>query len=231
MLPGVYNVALVSDNKVVATKPLTIVMDPEVALTGLARTAYNTLLLDLHDAQQKGTDVAAQLTTLTGEMNKVAAQVDSGSASAASKTQFAAVRKDLDAVRPKFGLTLGAPGAGGGRGGGGGGGRGGGGGGRGGAPGAAAGAPTAPPADPQAAFAAQAQASQQANALGRLGTAKNAIQSIWEAPSPALVKQATDAKTALAAAIVEANGVLARARTLSSQLAKDKITLLAPPPN
>ena len=236
VLPGAYTVALVADGKVVQSKPLTIVMDPEVALTGPARVAYNMLLLDLHDAQQRGTETAASLTTLNTEVSRVAAQVDSGPVSAATKTQFAALRKDLDAVRSKFGLNLGAGGAagagGGGRGGAGGRGAGAGGG-RGGAPGAVAGAAVVPAAgagaDPAAAFAAQAAANQQANALGRLGTAKNAIQSWWETPSAALLKQATDAKTALALAITEANGVLSRARVLSGQLAKEKVNILVPP--
>jgi hypothetical protein len=215
VLPGTYTVALVSDGKVVQSKPLTIVMDPEVALSGTARTAYNTLLLDLHDALQRGTDVAARLATLDAEMLKVSSRVDSGSVSAASKTQYAAVRKDLDAVRVKFGQNPGGAGAGGGRGGGAGGGRGGGAGG-------------ATP-DAQAAFAQQAAAAQQANALGRLTTAKTAIQNLWETPSAALVKQATDAKAALAVAVTEANALMARARALSNQLGRDNVTILVPP--
>ncbi|MBC8089716.1 MAG: hypothetical protein H7Z40_20830, partial [Phycisphaerae bacterium] len=91
------------------------------------------------------------------------------------------------------------------------------------------GAAGAPGGDAAANFAAQAAANQAANALGRLGTAKNSIQNVWETPSAALVKQATDAKAALALAITEANGVLSRARALSGQLARDKVTILVPP--
>ena len=139
-------------------------------------------------------------------------------------------------MRAKFGLTT-APVGGGGRGGAVGaaaGGRGGaaGGGRVGGAAGAAAAAAVPPTsaADPVAAFAAQALANTQANALGRVATAKNAIQNWWETPSAATVKQATDAKTALTLAMTEASGVLARARVLAPQLERANVRMTVPPP-
>lgn len=212
VLPGAYSVALVIDGKALPSKTLNIVMDPEVPLTGPARIAYNTLVLDLHVAQSRGTETAAKLTALNNEFVRVAGQVDSSTATAAMKTQFTTLRSQLDSVRAKFGLTL----AGGGRGGAGG--RGGG-----------AGAPAGDPATPAAAFAAQAQANAQANALGRVGTAKNAIQNLWETPSAAMVKQANDAKLALTAAVTEANAVLARARTLAAQFERQNVKVAVPP--
>jgi hypothetical protein len=200
-MPGKYSVALLSDDKVIDTKPLTIVMDPEVPLVGADRVKYNALIMDLHDAQRRGTEVAGKLTALNTEVTRVAAQLDSSSAPADVKASFAAFRKEFDAVRVKFGVGGGAGGAGAG---GPGGGRGGGGGGGGGA-------------------------ATQANALGRVGTVKNAIQGVWELPSDALVKQATDAKAALTPAMTEANAVLIKAKTVSDALAKANIKMTLPP--
>ena len=213
VMPGAYSVALLNDGKVVSTKTLNIVMDPEVPFTGVQRVAYNTLLGELHDLQQRGSDVAGRLNALNTELSKVAAQVDSSAAAAATKTQFANLRTQLDSVRSKFGLTPAV----------GGGGRAGGAGGagRGGAPGADAGA--------AATFAAQAAANVQNNALGRVSTVKNAIQGVWETPSAAMSKQAADARLALNAAITQANATLLRARALATTLARQNITIAVPP--
>ena len=108
VLPGTYTVALVVDGKTVASKPLTIVMDPEVQLTAAQRVAYNALATELHTAQQAGAAAAAPMTALLAEVRKAAAKMDSTPTLADSvKTQFAAFRKDFDAVRAKLGA--GAP--------------------------------------------------------------------------------------------------------------------------
>ncbi len=108
VVPGTYSVALVADGKVLETKPLTLVMDPEVQLTGSARMVYNAVAMEMHGAQQQGAAAAAPLTALMAEMRRVAAKVDSTPALPDSvKTQFVAFRKDFDAVRAKFGV--GAP--------------------------------------------------------------------------------------------------------------------------
>jgi hypothetical protein len=51
---------------------------------------------------------------------------------------------------------------------------------------------------------------------------------IWEAPSPAVTRQAAAARMALSAAITEATGVLARARTLGATLQRYNVTLNVP---
>jgi hypothetical protein len=68
-----------------------------------------------------------------------------------------------------------------------------------------------------------------ANALNRVSTVKGAIMGIWEVPSEAVVAQANQARPALSAAIDEANGVLARARSVSQQLGPYGLTLTVPP--
>ena len=108
MLPGTYTVALVVDGKTVESKSLTIVMDPLVTFTGAQRVAYNALATDLHTTQQAGAAAAAPMTALLAEVRKAAAKMDSTPTLADSvKTQFAAFRKDFDAVRAKLGA--GAP--------------------------------------------------------------------------------------------------------------------------
>ena len=201
VMPGKYTVALVVDSRVVETKPLTIVMDPQVQLNGDARKRYNALLMELHMMQRQGADMATQLTTVNGELAKVAPKVDSSTAPAAVKAQFAVLRKDFDTLRQKFGVGAPALGtfgfAGGGGGGGGGGGRGG-----------AAAAP--------------------GNVLGQLSAVKGSIMSVWESPSDALVKQANVAKAAVPSAIDEANAFLSKARAISQSLSSHGVTMLVP---
>ena len=107
-MPGTYTVALVVDGKTVESKSLTIVMDPLVPFTGAQRVAYNALATELHATQQAGAAAAAPMTALLAEVRKAAAKMDSTPTLADSvKTQFAAFRKDFDAVRAKLGA--GAP--------------------------------------------------------------------------------------------------------------------------
>ena len=121
MLPGTYTVALVVDNKTVESKQLTIVMDPQVQFTQAQRVAYNAQATELHSAQQAGAAAAAPMTALLADVRKVVAKMDSTPTIADSvKTQFAAFRKDFDAVRAKLGVGAPAGGPAGGGGGGGG---------------------------------------------------------------------------------------------------------------
>jgi len=84
------------------------VMDPQVQFTAAQRVAYNALATELHTAQQAGAEAAAPMTALLAEVRKAAAKMDSTPTLADSvKTQFAAFRKDFDAVRAKLGA--GAP--------------------------------------------------------------------------------------------------------------------------
>ncbi|MCE2901577.1 MAG: VPS10 domain-containing protein [Gemmatimonas sp.] len=192
VVPGTYTVALVVDEKEVARKPLTLVADPQVALTAEQRVAYNGLAMELHAAQQAGAAAAAPLAALNAQMRAVAAKVDSSTTLPADvKTEFAQFRKDFDALRAKFGVgvpAFGGPGGGGGGFGGGG-------------------------------------AGNDANVLARVGQAKNNVLAVWELPSEALRKQADAAKTALAAAVAEANAFMPKARAVSGKLAASGIVM------
>ena len=53
---------------------------------------------------------------------------------------------------------------------------------------------------------------------------------VWETPSPALMKQVSDVKTALPAAMTEATAFLAKARTMSRTISRYNVTMLVPAP-
>ncbi len=211
--PGDYTVQLVADGKVVSTKSMRIVMDPEVRLTGQARVAYDALLGELHERQQRGTDVAAKLTTLATQIATIQARIDSAPAMPAdARTAFQNLRTRFDSVRVKFGVAAGR------------------------APRRAAAADSSESDDESAPRAGGggggggfgAAAAGNANALARLASVKSAIGSIWEAPSAASTREAADASQALDAAVTEAESVLASARTLGATLTPFKRTLGVP---
>jgi hypothetical protein len=67
------------------------------------------------------------------------------------------------------------------------------------------------------------------NVLARLSALKVGIGGIWEAPTPATVRQSADAKLALQRAVTEANAFLAKAAAMSESLKSQDITLSIPP--
>jgi hypothetical protein len=171
-------------------------MDPEVKLSAEQRVAYNAKAMELHNAQNAGATAAAPLAAMAAGVRAAAAKIDSTPTLPDSvKTQFAAFRKEYDAVRAKFGVgVVAAPGGFGGGGGG-------------------------------------AGAGVDANVLARVGTAKSNMLAVWETPSDALVKQAAAAKTALDAAVAEANAFVAKARAMSALLAANGVTMALGPAN
>jgi hypothetical protein len=196
--PGSYTVALVAGGRTLDSKPMRIVMDPAARLAGADRSRWNAITMELHDAQRRGNEVQASLNTLHPQMTSIAGRIDSMANVPAS---VKAQFQSLNRDYEAVRVKFGVPSgaaAAAGRGGGGGGG----GGGRGGGA-----------AD---------------NALGRVAAVKNAIMNIWEAPSEAASRQAASARTALTAAITEANAVLARARTVSTALKAHNVTLNVP---
>jgi hypothetical protein len=126
VLPGTYTVALTSGGKVLDSKPLKIVFDPDVHFAPTEAARYNAMVMDLHALQRRATAAAVALNALYPQMGAVSKQLgEKPDVPANVKAQFAALEKQLDSVRAKFGVPLPAPGGRGGGGGGGGGGRGG----------------------------------------------------------------------------------------------------------
>ena len=256
VLPGTYNVTLIVDGKTYETKPMKVVDDPDLQMTDVQRKKYYDTVMDLHEMQRRGEEMAAALNPLYAQMNDVADKLKTASnVPAPVKAQFDALKKDFDAVRVKFGVpAAGGGGAGGGGGaaapagagrGGRGGGRGGGGGGAaaGGAGAAGAGAAgagaagAAGEAPPQAGggggggfgFGGGAPANPD-DLVAKAGTVKGQIMSFTEMPSDTLMKQYTDVKLALPKAMTDANAFLLRAMTVSQALKKYDITLNVPAP-
>jgi photosystem II stability/assembly factor-like uncharacterized protein len=121
VVPGTYTVALVSQGRVLDSRPLKIVMDPEVQLSSAQRARYNEIVTGLHELQRRGTASAVALTSLYQQVAAVANRVkESSSVPANVKQEFERLQSALDSVRVKFGVPLGglaAAGRGGGRGG------------------------------------------------------------------------------------------------------------------
>ncbi len=122
VMPGSYNVSLLVDGQSVGTKTMSITLDPANTLSAQQRQRYYDIVMDLHQLQVRGTAAANALMPMHTQMTDLGAKLP-GMANVpdAVKTQFAAVQKELDAVRVKFGVPPTAA-AGGGRGGFGGGG-------------------------------------------------------------------------------------------------------------
>ena len=202
VLPGTYNVALVVDGKTVDTKPMRVVADPDSMLTDLQRRRYYDTVMDLHEMQRRGTEIANGLNSMYLQMTDLASKVPTSSASDNVKKEFEALNKEFNTVREKFGVPPPAPPQGGfgGGGGGGGGGRGGG-----------------APQEPN-------------NLLNRAGTVKGQILTFYDVPSDTLAKAYADVKATLPKAIQEANAFLARAMTVSQALKKSDLNLTVPAP-
>ncbi len=206
--PGTYTVSLVADGQVVDSKPLQIIMDPEVEkhFSGSARVAYDKVVTDLHSVQTTGTATAGRLGALATQVAIMDSKIDStASVTPEMKARYSAFKKEFDDLRVKFGVQPGrlpgtapaGPGAGGPGGGGGGGGFGGG-------------------------FAAPN------NALGRVGQVKGLLIGIWEAPSAASLKQAADASKALTDAIKEADALFGKIAGVNETLRTTGLAITMP---
>lgn len=120
VMPGNYNVALQVDGQTVGTKSMNVMLDPANGLSPVQRQRYYDIVMDLHTLQGRGVEVANALNPLHTQMTEVAGKIAGmTNVPEAVKTQFAAVQKEFDAVRVKFGVPPPTgPAAGGGRGGG-----------------------------------------------------------------------------------------------------------------
>jgi hypothetical protein len=122
-MPGAYTVALTSNGKVLDSKPLKVLFDPDVKFAAGEQEKYNAMITDLQSLQARGVKVANALNALHPQMADVGQKVAaSGTVPATVKSQFESFNKEYDAVRKKFGVPLpvaaaGGRGGGGGRGG------------------------------------------------------------------------------------------------------------------
>ncbi|HEX6314245.1 MAG TPA: hypothetical protein VFZ73_05270 [Gemmatimonadaceae bacterium] len=189
--PGSYTVALVAGTRTLDSKPMRIIMDPEVRMTVAQRTRWNAISAELHDVHRRGNEIQQRLNMLHPQMTDIAGKIGGmANVPASVKSQFDALNREYEAVRVKFGVpvTPAQGGRGGGRGG----------------------------------------AGADQNVLARTAAAKTSVMNVWEAPSEAVSRQAASSRTALLAAITEAQALLARARTVSNALRRYNVTLNVP---
>jgi photosystem II stability/assembly factor-like uncharacterized protein len=123
VMPGTYNVSLVSAGKVLDTKPIKVIGDPDVHFAAGELVRYNATVTDLHELQRRATVAASALNALYPQMTAAARKVGENTAIPANvKAQFAALTRDFETTRKKFGVPIpvapaGGRGGGGGRGG------------------------------------------------------------------------------------------------------------------
>jgi photosystem II stability/assembly factor-like uncharacterized protein len=116
VLPGTYNVALVVNGKVADTKQMTVALDPALRMNDAQQKRYYDIVMDLHGTQRRGDEIAAAMAPFYTQMSNLAAKLPGmDNVPADAKASFAALQKDFDAMRVKFGVPA-AAGGGGGRG-------------------------------------------------------------------------------------------------------------------
>lgn len=204
VLPGTYNVSLVVDGKIVDTKPLRVMDDPEIALTPLERRKLFDMAMEMHELQRVSTEFATALSSLNTSVTEVAKQIAARTDVAGDvKTSFEAFQKELNTLVTSF--AAGGLGA------------------RGGAAGGGA----------AAAAAALAGGGRGAGAapspIARLNQAKTGLMGgMW--PTEQTMRAYTEAKTQVPKAFAEANALIAKAASLSKTLATHNLTLKVPEP-
>jgi hypothetical protein len=105
--PGTYQVSLVVDGNTVGTKPMSIVMDAEVDLSGVDRLVYDEMLLSLHELERRGTEAAGHLNLLHADLEAVADTIgDMDDVPDDVKADFTEFREAFDEVRVKFGVPM-----------------------------------------------------------------------------------------------------------------------------
>jgi photosystem II stability/assembly factor-like uncharacterized protein len=114
--PGTYDVALVVNGTTVDTKPMHIIMDPAVELSGVERVAYDEMLLSLHELQRRGTEMAGHLDALYAQVVEISGTIsDMEDVPDDVKAQFSTFKEAFDELRVKFGVPMPAGGSGRGR--------------------------------------------------------------------------------------------------------------------
>jgi hypothetical protein len=116
---GTYTVALIVDGKTIETKPLKVMLDPEVALSEAERKRMFDMAMEMQELQRVGNDVTAALRPLSARSTELAKEI-AGRADVPAdvKASFEAFNKELTALMPKFAAAAGGRGGGGGVGGG-----------------------------------------------------------------------------------------------------------------
>jgi len=106
-------VDLVANGVVVDSEPMRIHQDPEVLMNATERMAYDNVVMDLHEMQRRGTEMAARLTRLYRAMEGAAEDIEGGADVPGDvEDDFEDFQEAFEALRPRFGVPLGQRGGG-----------------------------------------------------------------------------------------------------------------------
>jgi hypothetical protein len=114
VMAGTYTVSLVVDGRVVETRPLRVIGDPDVVLTSAERKKMFDMAMEMHDLQRRVTEIANVLTPVNQQLPEIAKTVASrGDIPADVKTSFDAFHKKMTATVQRLAAAAGGGGRGG----------------------------------------------------------------------------------------------------------------------
>ena len=119
VLPGVYTVELIVDGKLADSKPLRVVVDPDVLLTSVERKRMFDMAMEMHELQRRGAEVANELAPINRQLPEISKTLAGrNDVPGDVKSAFEALNKEMSATMTRFAaLGGGGRGFGGGRGG------------------------------------------------------------------------------------------------------------------
>jgi hypothetical protein len=111
--PGLYNVSLIVNGNTVDTKPMEIIKDPAIELSGVERVAYDEMLLGLHQLEGLGNQMATHLDALYAQVVEISGTIDDmEDVPDEMKADFSEYQEAFDELRVKFGVPIPAGGGG-----------------------------------------------------------------------------------------------------------------------
>ena len=77
VLPGIYNVGLVVDGKLIENRPLRVMADPEVALTGAERKRMYDMAMEMHEWQRRIGELNSSIAAISRQMPALQKTIES----------------------------------------------------------------------------------------------------------------------------------------------------------
>ncbi|OFW46491.1 MAG: hypothetical protein A3J29_19415 [Acidobacteria bacterium RIFCSPLOWO2_12_FULL_67_14b] len=118
VLPGTYKATLNVNGRDAQTIDVAVKGDPQIAIADADRRVWFDTAKDLHELQQKATDVAEMVQNADAQMTLLQQQTKNTPPTGNAKQQFDALQKEFDTVKRRLGLGPQGGGGGGGFGGG-----------------------------------------------------------------------------------------------------------------
>ena len=104
VLPGTYKATLSVNGRDAQTADVAVKGDPLIEITDADRKIWFDTAKDLHDMQQKATDVAAMVQTADAQMTLLQQQTKGTPLTGNAKQQFDALQKEFEVVKRRLGL-------------------------------------------------------------------------------------------------------------------------------